>query len=336
MALKKRERNLALATAALLAVFAAVWMFSGGGEGPSLSIADLRKQRDLKLADLAKKQAASAGLQANRAKLAGWEKQALPAQADAAQSSYQTWLRALVGRQNFRTPKIDATGADTRRGVCTVLRFTLQARATLDQLTRFLYDFYAAGHLHQVRRLTVAPAENSKDLFDVTLGIEALSLPSADRKDKLSTERSQRLGKPDVKEYLQTVVRRRMEGERFVDGLGVFTPYSPPPPPPVVRRDPPPRPPTPPPRDPPKPPAFDHTKYTVVTAINVVDGTPEVWLRVQTTGQQFVLHEGGKFQVGEVRGSVGRIKRHEVEIELNGQRRLVPNGGNLRDGVAIQ
>ena len=73
----------------------------------------------------------------------------------------------------------------------TRMSFTVRGHVSLADLTQFLYDFYSAGHLQQIRQMTMKPVEHAGEL-DVNVTIEALSLPNADRKDQLSKEQGTR------------------------------------------------------------------------------------------------------------------------------------------------
>lgn len=331
--LKKREKLLAIVTVVVLATAAIYWLLSVGGGTTNLSVAELRRQCEAKRTELEKKQKLLRGQKADAEKLAAWEKIALPSRPEAARSGYQRWLRDATAQAKFRTTDIFSSEGQPRKGIYTIYPFRVEGRATLDQLVRFLYEFYTAPHLHQVRRLSLTPLDGGKE-FDLAITIEAVSLPTADREDRLASGKAQRLTVAGLDDYVRTIVRRRMEGDRFVDAAGLFTPYSPPPPPVVARRDPPPRP-EPPKPEPPKPPPFDHAKYTFVTAIVQVDGRSQVWIDARTIGKQFKLHEGDSFVVGQSKGVVRRIGRYDVEIELDGMRRLLTAGASLKDSQAI-
>lgn len=335
MELKKREKILAIATGGIVALAAIYWVLSSTSGSTNFSLAELRRQCEAKRTELEKKQNLLRGQKANAEKLAAWEKTSLPTRPEAARSTYQRWLRDSASKAKFRTTDIFSSEGQPRKGVYTIYPFRLEGRATLDQLTRFLYEFYTAPHLHQIRRLSLNPVEGGKE-FDLAITIEAAALATADRADRLAEGRVARLGQPKVEDYVGVIVRRRMEGDRFVDAAGLFTPYSPPPPPVVARRDPPPPRPDPPkPSEPPKPPAFDHAKFAYVTAILQVDGRPQVWIDARTIGKQFKLSEGESFVVGESKGVVKRIGRHAVEIELDGKPRILTAGASLKESAVV-
>lgn len=342
MKLGRREKVLAVVVAVALALV--LWQLGlvlvrSKLSTPGTSISELRAQRDAKqkMLDGYRRTVERAALAA--AKLAEWQRRCLPSDPAAARAHYQDWLRELIERLDFRDREVFSGEPQSRQGaggvpIYTVFPFRIQGRATLAQVVQFLHAFYTAGHLHKIRRLTLYPAEGS-GLLDVSMSIEALSLPKADRRETLSELRSDRLQLDDVAAYLEQIDRRLMEGDRYVERGGVFLAYVPPPPPPRPPDPRPPyRPPTPPP-PPPAPPRFDHCKYTKVSAILEIDGKPEVWLLVQTTGERRMLGEGESFEIGGTKGRVIRIGLHEVEIELDGECRLLASGETLREGIVL-
>ncbi len=323
MTLQKREKMLAVAAAILVVLLALQFLLSGNGG----SLGDLRGQLDEERRELDRLKKNVHRAQAAIDKLHAWERRALPTDAKLAQSLYQNWLRDLTVEAGFDDPVVDPGRRRTHGDVYTALSYTLRAKATLDQLTRFLYAFYDAGHLHQIRRLSIKPSEKSKQA-ELVIAIEALSLPGADRDDALSAEPGKRLKLDSLSVYQESIVRRRLEGERFADSGGLFTAYYPEPPRVVVA------PPSPPP-EPPKKPEFDHSRFAKLTANVATAGHWEAWLTVHTTGQQLRLAEGDTFEIGALQGRVTRVLPHAMEFEAGGRRMSLPAGKALSDAVEL-
>jgi hypothetical protein len=84
--------------------------------------------------------------------------------------------------------------------------FSLRGRGELGQITRFLYDFYRGGHLHKIRSMSLNPLSDGQQV-DLSVSIEALALPNADRQDELTTVASEQLALADVRDY-QLISRR--------------------------------------------------------------------------------------------------------------------------------
>lgn len=294
--LEKREKVLVAVTSLFLLAIVGRWLVVTWREPLNKLGAqqtNLRRDLDRKKKQIQKGQAAQARLDA-------WCRVSLPSDLETARSLYQNWLLTLATEAGFDGTKVEAGQGRQRGEVYHALRFSLQAQAPLDRLTRFLEWFYAAGHLHQIRSLSLVPMEKS-DKLDVQLSIEALVLPEADRKDKLTGESSKRLGaSPDA--------------YRVIASRNLFAPYKPSPPPHIEA----------------PPPPFDAAKFAFLTGIVAMDGRPEAWLLVRSTGKKLRLHEGDPFEIGDLRGKVVRIGSREVEVELSGQRWRLPLGDNLR------
>lgn len=246
-------------------------------------------------------------------RMAQWNRQALPSDAARAGALYQSWLLDMAGKAGLRQKKVDPGEVRSQTNAYRVLPFTVRGQASLDELVAFLYEFYSAGHLHQIRRITLRPVEKSRDL-DVVIAIEALSLPTADRKDQLSQEKGNRLKLGSLAEYRKAIAVRN-----------VLAPYRPPPPT---------RPPEPPVVFEPKPEPFDPSRFAYVTGIVEVNGEPQVWVKARTTNENFQLRQGDEFRLGPFRAVVARIDSRNVEIEVDGKRHMVALGSNVR-GVPV-
>ena len=295
MKLNRREKILAGAAGGLVLALAA-WALAFSGDTRSRVV--LRAARDRLAADVQSKRERVDAVKQSQQRLAQWERRALPSDLHAARSQYQTWLRGRADRAGFRQLNIDSSEGQARRKAYTLFSFTVRGRAGLGELTQFLYDFYSAGHLHQIRRMEIKPIEDSQYL-DVTITVEAVSLPGADRKDELTKEPGSGLREVKLSAYRDPIVRRNL-----------FVPYSP-----VIREE---------------RPSFDVARYAVVTGITSVDGRRELWLEDRTAGKRWRLHEGEGFQVGKIRGTVKSIGADSAVIEFDGRERQLALGNNLR------
>ncbi|MBN2579937.1 MAG: hypothetical protein JXB10_13190 [Pirellulales bacterium] len=311
MALQKREKQLAIAAGALVAVMAAIYLWPSGGA----SLSGLRALRDKRLLEIAGKNRILAKSQRAKAQIAAWEKRALPSDPKLAGPLYQTWLRELVvERVKFRNANVDPIGAPSRRGsYYELLKYKVGGDADWEQLTRFLHEFYRAGHLHKIQHLQIRPKEKSSAL-NLTIDIEALSLPGLDRRDRLSAEPGDRLRLSSLAEY-----------EKPIAGRKLFAAYTPPAPerPPKIHKEP-----------PPKPPEFDPASQTYLTAVIETDGQSEAWLQIRTSGKTLHLHEGEEFTVGPNKYKTLKIHRRSVEIEDGGKPRVVRYGDSLKPDLS--
>ncbi len=301
MTWNRRERILAM-TAGGLAVFMLLGVLLFGGD--SHSTTQLRTMEASLRGEVAKKQAAVVEALREVKQLAEWRKRALPPNPALAQSLYQTWLRELAGRCNFQKLTIVASENQSRRKAYTSIGFTLNGQASLGDVVQFLYGFYSAGHLHQIHSLDLSPAKNSTDL-EVKMIIQALSLPGATRKDRLTEEPGQGLKLANLDDYRGPITKRDL-----------FKPF---------RED--------------RPVAdnsLDLARYVFVTGFTEVNGARQVWIQDRTAGKLWTLSEGGEFQVGRLHGTVRTIlPEREVIVDFDGRGRRLRSGDNLRGGVVI-
>ena len=309
MTLTKRERLLASIVAALVAVLV-LWLGFRLFSGPLVL---RRAQIDALQDKINTLQDQVVRAKKAQDRMVQWNRQSLPSDAARAGALYQSWLLELAGKAGFRQKKVDPGEVRSQSSAYRLLPFTVRGQASLDELVGFLFDFYSAGHLHQIRRITIRPVEKSKDL-DLVIAVEALSLPTADRKDQLSQEKGRRLKLGSLAEYRKAIAVRNP-----------LAPYRPPPPV---------RPPEPPVVFEPKPEPFDPSRFAYVTGIVEVNGEPQVWVKARTTDEKFQLRQGDKFQLGPFSAVIARIDSRHVEIEVDGKRHTVPLGSSVRGGPA--
>ena len=148
------------------------------------------------------------------------EQKSLPWDAEMARARYQDWLVQVA-----KDAKLTNTSVDSGDPVSTTMAsgkgkrpvevfkrfsFSLRGRGDFGQVTKFLYDFYRGGHLQKVRSMSLNPVGQGQEV-DLSLSIEALALPNADREAELTTLVSEQLAQADVRDY-QLIVRRNFFG----------------------------------------------------------------------------------------------------------------------------
>ncbi len=335
MALKKRERILAGAVGVLGLVFLGQFLLFSG---PTQSIGELQRLHEKLSGENEKKRDTIARIHSRAAaQMAEWNRRSLPADPKVAQPLYVKWLVGLIEDADLEEVEFKPKTPTVQKGVYAALPFNVMGEGSLDELLSFLYEFYSAGHLHRIRRLSIDPIEGG-ERFQFDIDVEALCLVNSDNEGRLPDMPGNRLELEDRQAYREVFVRRRLESERFVDGRGLFTPYAPPPPPP-----PPPRPPVvrvepkPPPPAPPPPPRFDVSKHAYVTGILEVYGVPEVWIESRAEGEKTVFHEGEPIEIGTVRGTVAHIDplARCIQLEIDGRRHQVALGKSLYEAVNV-
>ena len=129
---------------------------------------------------------------------------ALPRDLELARSSYQAWLLQLVHDCELGGPRVDSGDPSSltyrRELLYNRFVFTVRGQGNLRQITQLLHGFYLAGHLHKIQSLSLTP-NNLSDQLDVSMTIEALSLPGADRESDLTARTSDRLASADLSAY---------------------------------------------------------------------------------------------------------------------------------------
>jgi hypothetical protein len=139
-----------------------------------------------------------------------WRAQSLPSDTERARSAYQAWLADLAEHVQLIDRNVVSGEPVKVKGMshATTISFSLHGRGTLEQLTRLLYDFYSAGHLHQIRSLNITPLAGT-EMLDLSIAIDTLVLPNVTRKDRLSSKRSDRLAFDRIEDY-QPIIERNL------------------------------------------------------------------------------------------------------------------------------
>ncbi len=282
----------------LTAVFAVLLLFYGGDwllrnvvwdplAGIHAETATLQKRIDQRETFLEQARRA-------RVRLDVWRSHSLPSDVEVARSLYQAWLLELVDHVGLAKPSVDSDRPVSRPGGLRMHAFTVRGRGTLEQLTSLLVEFYRAAHLDQIRSLVIAPVAGS-DEFQLTLSIEALSLPGAKHENTLCADTSDRLVYQDPSAY-ELIVRRNL----FRTGGAV-----------------------------------DATETTQLTGVTYEDGVAVAWFTVHTTGETVKRRTAENLQVGHFSGVVTEIVDSDLILESDGQRWLLTIGDKLSEACAL-
>jgi hypothetical protein len=300
MKLQRREKMLLGVMGGVVAMMVCYFLFVAGDSRP---VEQLVKDRDKIKAEVAKKRNTQKEANDNIVQLEAWRRRAVPSE----QAIYNDWLRNLAAQFISKPFKLESQGSEQQHGgVYTKFSFKLSGHASVAKLTEFLYEFYKAGHLHQIKQMELKPAQNTREPeLDVALTVEALSLAGVERKE-LSTEPGPMVqqGKK-MADYKQPVTKRDL-----------FIPFVP--------------------RNSTSGP--DMAQFAFITGITEANGKKLVWLQDRMAGKMMKLAEGEKFQVGEYRGTVLTITplSDEVVVDFDGKRRRIRDGENLRGGVQVR
>jgi len=213
--MNQRTRLLLIAMSAMGVLWAGDAGYRSLIEEPSLARKRQVEKLDQKIVDARDSIVDSAGATERLDEL---ERLSLPYDSELARSRYQDWLLGLVQSVELTGASVDAgkpasvsiKDRDTRKPKQIFLRysFSLRGRGTLQQVSRFLYHFYQAGHLHKIGSITMNPISGGS-LIDFSASIEAIGLTRCERKEELSGESVHRLASSNFADY-QSISRRNL------------------------------------------------------------------------------------------------------------------------------
>jgi len=298
-----RTAGLAAVMLLMVAYFGGEWLVDQVIQGPLETARNRRAQLER---DIEKRETSLQRLREAGKLLARWEDQSLPADAETARSLYQAWLVELVDQVGLSSPSVTSSEPVARGGMYHTLAFAVRGRGTLEQLTKFLFAFYQADLLHQVRSLSITPLQRAEAL-DLSFSIETMILPSGGTAKGASKENvyeqfrrrawrtSDRLASNSLEDY-GMIMRRNL----FALGGG-----------------------------------FDPTDQTHLTSITQVNGEPEVWFTNRATDEVVKLRSGAQLTLGPLTFHLAQVLDNDVILEIDGERWLVSLGDKLTDARAL-
>ena len=319
--MKSREKMLAIAVGAVLALFGLKWGYD--------FVADKFQSREAAITDLTSRKEKDEGTiragEVAEKRMIGWKARSLPTNSEQGQANYQSWLVSLaskhlknpsVTRENKIPEKVAAprggvaVGKDKDKLLDEKYRFHIKADSDLKMtgIVKFLYDFYSANHLQTIRNLSLTP---DKDKLTVSMDVEGMMLPAADREKDLLKDPLPKLAKGDLSAYENLIGKRDL----FVKGGYIGRPVQPSGPGPT--------------------PLFDVAKYTKVTAIKSYNDEPEIDV-TGPGGHHSGLKQGSDFKVGDSTYKVLEIGAYDAVLLVDGKdRKHIKLGDVLRDAVPV-
>lgn len=286
-----RKYAMYIVLGAILLFYAAEWVVDTVLTKPLEDLQDKRAGYQRKI-DKSMKKLIQARTAAKRLK--EYERRSLPSDTEVARSQYQDWLLGTASTVGLKDLTVNSSQPMNRKGLFSVISYSVRAEGSLDQLTAFLFEFYTAGHLHQIRSISMTPMQKTGEL-DLSITIEAASLPGADRKDTLTEERIDRLASASLDAYSPFAQRNF-----FAVGGGL-----------------------------------DPTDQTYLSAVNYVNGKPEAWFTLRDTDELLKLRQGDPLSIGQFTGTIAEIDDADVILESEGQRWLLTIGECLTEAYAL-
>jgi hypothetical protein len=287
-----RKYVLWIAFGGLLLFYGGDWLLGVAVRGPmeraQAKNEQLKKRRDGRKAELR-------AIREEKEQLAVWEAQSLPSDPRLARSLYQAWLVQLVEHVGLAKPSVDSGDPVNRKDLYQMFSFTVRGQGTLDQATRLLFEFYRAGHLHQIRSLELSPSQQGTQ-FGISLVIEALALPDIKRRDELGSADGDRLASKQLADY-QIIAKRNVFG-----GGG-------------------------------DPDVLSYTRLTAVTFVE--GRPQAWFSVDLDDGKTLQKSAGETIEIGTFRAVILEIDGEDVILEIDGQRRLLTIGEPLAEAAAL-
>ena len=229
-----------------------------------------------------------------RVEFEDWRRRALPPNVGLAQTRYQEFLRGLLSDAKIDRPLVTPRQPSRRRSNFVRLAFQVELRCKLDQLERFLADFFQSDLLHQIRTVSVTPViEKSKiTTFNVSMKIEAVSLRDAVATDDLPIASGSDTD-ADTRPPSLFVARNLFQPTKFVPPEVAAAANATP-----AKK---------------KVEIPDGRKDIFATGV-VIDGDARIWMTNRKTNTKTVLGEGDELRIGDQTATILRINASNVVL----------------------
>ena len=225
-----------------------------------------------------------------------------------ARTLYHSWLLEASEACQFENLDVVARGIQPMQAGFYVLSFQLEARTSLDDLSRFLYEFYWAPYLHRISSLNIIPVENA-DLVNVSMQIQGLVLvPPYNNApyplpDRLPDGYWRRLSSGLLETYTEPIDSRNLL--QFSRG------------------------------------GVDASDYARLTGIVYIGGEPEFWINNQLENRTDRVQLNEQFRIGSFIGKIVEVIGQDVILETTGTssrpglRWSLSQGELLKDAIAV-
>ena len=221
---------------------------------------------------------------------------------------YHSWLLEAGEVCEFENLIVNPRTGRNSGYYSSVLPYYLSARTTLDNLSRFLYEFYWAPCVHRITSLNIEPIDNA-DLVDIEIQIEGLvlGLPSPDalypHRDRLPEGYWPRLSSGRLETYTEPIDARNLL--QFARS------------------------------------GIDASGYVRLTGIVIIGGKPEFWFTDRLNDQTLRFKLDEEFRVGSFIGKIVEVFDRDVVLETTGtfsrpgMRWILSQGEDLAKATAV-
>ncbi len=115
----------------------------------------------------------------DRNKLQAVTPTSLPSDVEQARAAYHEWLIGLLDNAELASPVQNFNGVAVEKDVGKRLKFQINGRGTIENLTKLLYEYYEKNYLHRVTLMKIDPVLREPNQLDITLVSEVLALENA-------------------------------------------------------------------------------------------------------------------------------------------------------------
>lgn len=249
----------------------------------------------------------TAELSRAEATLKNWQQRSLPPDPLTAQRLYQQWLTDLAQDCGFATLKVYPDRVMPKNDASVGVAVSINAEATLDQLSLFLSRFYRTDLAHQITALNIDSTQDRGDpVLRVTIMAEGLSLRAAEARQQLFSAGAV----PVTDAPANTAYAALVANNPFAK-----------PTPKIVERPPPP--------EEPAEPEIDPAEFTYLIAAFAQDDRREAWLYDRLNNTNVVISTGRPFSASGIEGIVREIGDEFVLLDRNDSRWRLELGKNL-------
>jgi len=228
---------------------------------------------------------------------------------DNANTLYHSWLLAAGENCRFEYLEVSARGPRRTQSASYTVSFQLNAQTSLDDLSRFLYEFYWAPFIHRITSLDILPVDNA-DLVDVEMQIEGLSLlrfpdnvSPYPLRNQLPDIYWRRLSSGLLETYTEPIDSRNLL--QFSRG------------------------------------GVDASDFARLTGIITEGGEPEFWFNNQLENRTVRVKLNEQFRIGSFIGKIVEIVGDDIILETTGtssrgsMRWFLGPGELLKDAIAV-